>query len=171
MASRVGQHQRNLHVDRFTLGLTKPWSEPPPAVRSHFEMTKILSVPCRARSRQRSLSLFSLDLVKTTRHPKCCPACGHHFIPWNIWRVSIYSPIRCPKYDAKLIRRRDLQFFLGSFIIFCVFGVSLLLGFSPRAFFVCTVLVMVLVVWPVDAVTVRLVQAGRWRGWLRGYET
>jgi hypothetical protein len=31
--------------------------------------------------------------------------------------------------------------------------------------------VMVLVVWPVDAVTVRLVQAGRWRGWLRGYET
>ncbi|PYL06634.1 MAG: hypothetical protein DME34_08595 [Verrucomicrobia bacterium] len=109
--------------------------------------------------------------MNTARHPRCCPACGHHFIPRNIWRVSIYSSIRCPKCGAKLIRRRDLQFFLGPFIILCVFGVSLLLGLSPRAFFVCAVLVMVLIVWPIDALTVRLVQAGGWRGWLRGYET
>jgi hypothetical protein len=32
-------------------------------------------------------------------------------------------------------------------------------------------LAVVLVMWPLDAFTVRLVQARRWRGWLRGYET
>ncbi len=38
------------------------------------------------------------------------------------------------------------------------------------AFVVSTVLLLVLIMWPVDALTVRLVRAGRWRGWLRGYE-
>ena len=114
---------------------------------------------------------FSLGLVNIARHPRCCPACGHHFVPWNIWRVSIYSPIRCPKCAAKLIRRRDLQFFLAPFIILCIFGISLLLHWSPWTFVVCALLVMILVVRPIDALTVRLVQAGRWRGWLRGYET
>jgi len=64
-----------------------------------------------------------------------------------------------------------LQFFLGPFIILCIFGISLLLHWSPWTFVVSALLVMISVVWPIDALTVRLVQAGRWRGWLRGYET
>jgi len=38
-------------------------------------------------------------------------------------------------------------------------------------FVVSAILAVVLIMWPLDAFTVRLVQPGRWRGWLRGYET
>jgi len=38
-------------------------------------------------------------------------------------------------------------------------------------FVVSAVLAVVLIMWPLDALTVQLVQPGRWRGWLRGYET
>jgi hypothetical protein len=38
-------------------------------------------------------------------------------------------------------------------------------------FVVSGILTLVLIMWPLDALTVRLVQPGRWRGWLRGYET
>ena len=60
MASRVGEHQRNLHVDRFTLSLTQRWSAPLTGAKFTFDdfNTETRST---ARSRQRSLSLFSLD--------------------------------------------------------------------------------------------------------------
>src|SRR5271168_1901015 len=25
--------------------------------------------------------------MDTKRHPRSCPACGHHFIPWGTWRI------------------------------------------------------------------------------------
>ena len=118
--------------------------------------------------------MAELRLVRSHEHcatSKMLSCLRTSFRPWNIWRVSIYSPTRCPKCAAKLIRRRDLQFFLGPFIILCILGISLLLHWSPRTFVVCASLVMILVVWPIDALTVRLVQAGPWRGWLHGYET
>jgi DNA-directed RNA polymerase subunit RPC12/RpoP len=109
--------------------------------------------------------------MNTKGHRRCCPACGHHFVPWNVWRISIYSSIRCPKCGARLTRRRDLQFFALPFVIVCVFATGLLLGFSPRAFLAYALLVLVLIAWPLDAFTVRLVQQGKWRGWWRGYGT
>jgi len=38
-------------------------------------------------------------------------------------------------------------------------------------FIVSAVLTIVFIMWPLDALTVRLVQPGKWRGWWRGYET
>ena len=64
-----------------------------------------------------------------------------------------------------------LLFFAAPLLILCVLGVALLLELSPKAFVVCALLVLMLVAWPLDAFTVRLVQQGKWRGWLRGYQT
>ena len=37
--------------------------------------------------------------------------------------------------------------------------------------FVVSAVLLVVLVWPIDALTVRLVQPGKWRGCWRGYET
>jgi hypothetical protein len=50
-------------------------------------------------------------------------------------------------------------------------AIVLFFGLPVTAFVVLAVLAGVLVIWPLDALTVRLVQPGKWRGWLRGYET
>jgi predicted RNA-binding Zn-ribbon protein involved in translation (DUF1610 family) len=106
--------------------------------------------------------------MSVQRSPRTCPACEHHFIPWSVWRISIYTPIPCPNCGAKLIRRRDLQFFvLPVSLGLCLFAAGYFFRLSLRAFIVYGLLALFLLS-PVDAVTVRLVQAGRWRGWLRG---
>ena len=56
------------------------------------------------------------------------------------------------------------------FLLACIDAVVLFLHLPLIVFVVSAVLLVLLVMWPVDAMTVRLVQAGRWRGWLRGYE-
>jgi hypothetical protein len=49
--------------------------------------------------------------------------------------------------------------------------VVLVLHLPVMVFLILAVLALVLIMWPLDAFTVRLVLARRWRGWLRGYET
>jgi hypothetical protein len=55
-------------------------------------------------------------------------------------------------------------------LLACIDAIVLLLHLPVIVFAVSAVLLVLLVMWPADAMTVRLVQAGRWRGWLRGYE-
>ena len=49
-------------------------------------------------------------------------------------------------------------------------AVVLVLHLQVRVFVTSAILALVLIMWPLDAFTVRLVQPGRWRGWWRGYE-
>ena len=108
---------------------------------------------------------------------RACPACGHKFVPWNIWRVSRWSCISCPGCKTKLTRSVDLQLFaiivLNSAVLVAVFLAPVLwFERSPYAFTIAIV-VMVVVGWLpgylLDVATVRLVTARRWRGWLLGY--
>jgi hypothetical protein len=50
-------------------------------------------------------------------------------------------------------------------------AIVLFLHLPVMVFVVSAALLVVLVMWPLDALTVRLVQPGKWRGWWRGYET
>jgi hypothetical protein len=50
-------------------------------------------------------------------------------------------------------------------------GAIIFFFYLPVAVFIgSAVLLLVFVMWPLDALTVRLVPAGKWRGWLLGYE-
>lgn len=88
---------------------------------------------------------------------------------------SIYTSIPRPKCGARLTRRRDLQFFGLSLFMLLLLGaidtIVLFFHLSVMVFAVSAVLLVVLVIWPIDALTVRLVQPGKWRGCWRGYET
>jgi len=109
--------------------------------------------------------------MDTELHPRCCPSCGHRFIPWGSWRISQWSCLRCPSCDVRLNRRRDAQLFL-LFIVGMVLIASLVAlvftGF-PIVGVIALIVLTVVLVWVVDCLPVRLVVAGRWRG-LRGYE-
>ena len=109
--------------------------------------------------------------MDTKRHSRCCPACGHHFIPWGSWRISQWSCLKCPSCGVQLNRRRDAQFFLLLFVAMILVvspGLLILTGF-PVAGAITLLIIVVLLVWVVDSLTIRLVVAGKWRG-LRGYE-
>src|SRR3982074_835793 len=112
-----------------------------------------------------------LDLMSNKGHPRCCPACGHRFLPWGMWRVSIWTCISCPKCDARLTRRRDFQFFALPLPVI-LFGIAgIIFHLSPTAFLTVGALVIVFIMWPLDVLTVRLLPVGKWRGWWRGYGT
>jgi hypothetical protein len=57
------------------------------------------------------------------------------------------------------------------FILGGIDAIVLFFHLPAMVFVVSAVLVAILVIWPLDALTVRLVQPRKWRGWLRGYET
>jgi endogenous inhibitor of DNA gyrase (YacG/DUF329 family) len=114
--------------------------------------------------------------MNAKRSSRRCPACGHHFIPWSVWRVSRVTTIPCPKCGARLTRKFDFQFF--GLLLFIVILVASLDAIMVRIFhrpvtdlFAVGTLIVVLIMWPLDALTVRLVRSGKWQGWLRGYET
>ena len=107
--------------------------------------------------------------MNTHSHSRCCPSCGHHFVPWATWRISRWSCLRCPSCSAQLNRRLDAQFFLVWFS--WIFPCSLLAGFSsvigiPVSAVVSLTVIAFFLAWLVDLLTVRLVVAGRWRGLL-----
>src|SRR5438132_9983236 len=104
---------------------------------------------------------FSLGLMSSKGHPRSCPTCGHHFIPWSVWRVSRLTTIPCPKCGARLSRRLDFQFF--GLLLFMILLVASLDAIMVRIFhrpatdlFAAGALAVVLVMWPLDALTVRL---------------
>lgn len=104
--------------------------------------------------------------------PRCCPACGHSFIPWGVWKISRWSGVKCPKCSTLLIRNYDIQFFTLIFII--IFGVTvgtmILRVFSEVSY--ASVIIFVggaILLFVGDAYTVRLQQAGVFRG-VRGYK-
>jgi hypothetical protein len=109
---------------------------------------------------------------------RACPACGHRFVPWNLWRVSRWSCISCPSCKTKLNRNTDLQLFAivglnSAVLVALVLGAVLWFGRSPYVAVALAFVVMVVVGWLpgylLDVATVRLVTARRWRGWLLGY--
>jgi hypothetical protein len=102
--------------------------------------------------------------------PRTCPACGHSFIPWRVWRISHWSCIDCRACGALLNRKIDLQF-LSVYFTFAVFLTAsmVLLVFSLLAS-IGSAAVAALGIWLTDAYTVRLCLAGPWAGWWRGYE-
>ena len=76
--------------------------------------------------------------------------------------------MHCPHCDARLVRRLDLQcFVVGSFPMLLFLAV-VLVGI-PLVWQTVLAVVIVTVTWYVDAITVRLVEAGKWRGIL-GYD-
>jgi uncharacterized paraquat-inducible protein A len=103
------------------------------------------------------------------RHPQSCPACQHRFVPWQVGRISTWSCIHCPRCNAALNRRRDLQFFR----VFLPQIASITLIFNLPINVWQRVLVASVVVsvgYVVDALTVKLMIAKEWRG-IRGYAT
>jgi DNA-directed RNA polymerase subunit RPC12/RpoP len=109
-----------------------------------------------------------VELIRSLS-PRRCPACGHAFIPWRVWQISRWSCIRCPHCATRLKRRVDLQLLLISCALFVpVLAVTGDLVAHTLVFWAACML-WASVVLVVDAMTVKLVIAGKWRG-LRGYE-
>ncbi len=102
--------------------------------------------------------------------PRHCPSCHSAFIPWRVWSISRWSSIRCPSCRLLLNRKLDLQFFLViALLCIVITGALFVLRFSVTASLVVGVF-GIAGVWAVDALTVKLVTAGRRISWLRGYE-
>jgi hypothetical protein len=132
--------------------------------------------PFRWRGSRREsgvVRLSTLGLMDTKRHPRCCPACGHHFIPWGTLRISRWTCLPCPRCGIRLKRRIDSQLLLvwltAWFVVVIVIGTATL-GSIAVGLVALMVVLTGFVAWLVDVMTVRLVVAGRWRGLLRGYE-
>ena len=115
---------------------------------------------------------LTLDFMRSNNAPRCCPACGHRFIPWGSWRISQWSCLPCPSCGVRLNRRHDAQFFVVwvTWLVVCCLVVAFLplLG-TPVVAVVAMAVVSACVASVVDALTIRLVVAGKWRG-LLGYE-
>src|SRR6266481_699745 len=106
--------------------------------------------------------------MNTSIQSKHCPACGHHFIPWRVWQITRWSCLRCTHCGIQLNRRLDWQFLFMSL----AFGMMLSVAIWFEIHIVWRVLAVIVafaLAWFLDAMTVRLVVAGRWRG-LLGYE-
>ncbi len=55
-----------------------------------------------ANTSARSLSEAIVARMKTSRHPRCCPACGHRFIFWQVWLIDRSTCISCPSCGVRL---------------------------------------------------------------------
>jgi len=102
--------------------------------------------------------------------PRTCPACGHKFVPWQVWRITRWTNIACPSCHAALNRRLDAQLFLvgtAALVVMALASFWLPLNLATGAAIYCLCLGLAVVL---DALTVRLVRAGAFRG-IRGYKT
>jgi len=92
--------------------------------------------------------------MKTSRHPRCCPACGHRFTPWRVWQIDPGTCIRCPSCSVRLTRQFDRQCFA------ICFAICILLAAAPfiqkSAWHIAIGLLGALLIMIVDAATVRL---------------
>lgn len=103
----------------------------------------------------------SLAGMSAKQHSRCCPACGHRFIPWRVWQISRWTCIRCPSCGVRLSRRFDRQFYwIGCVICLVLAAIPFLdaLGWQ-----IAVGAFGMLLVTLADAATVRLVEAGRRR--------
>jgi hypothetical protein len=109
--------------------------------------------------------------MEAKQKQRCCPACGHYFIPWRTWRISRWSCLPCPKCGTPLNRRLDMQLVLVflTMYICCMLLMAATFYGLPFAISIALIFIIFVVTWLVDVLTVRLVVAGRWRG-LFGYE-
>ncbi len=48
------------------------------------------------------LSEVKVARMKTPPHSRCCPVCGHRFIPWRVWQIGRWTCIRCPSCSVRL---------------------------------------------------------------------
>lgn len=104
--------------------------------------------------------------MDTKRHPRCCPACGHHFIPWGWWRITPWRGLACPNCGIKLSRRRfDIQWFLIFLPVIMFYGLLtyLVVNGFPASIATAMVWVSVFTALLADVLTVRLVVAGKGR--------
>jgi hypothetical protein len=110
-----------------------------------------------------------------------CPVCDRRFVPWRVCAVSRWTCIRCPHCRAPLNREVNLQLLVVCAVT--AFGaVALLYAIFPPPLWpfpwpalpptqsAAAATVLIVTAYLLDVLTVRLVPAGQWRGWL-GYET
>lgn len=103
------------------------------------------------------------------RYSAGCPACGHRFIAWRVWQISRWSCMHCPRCDARLVRRLDWQCWtvssLGIVLMLLIVWIPI-----PLVWQMVLAVGVITLYWYIDAITVRLVEPGRWRGIL-GYDS
>ena len=89
------------------------------------------------------------------------------FVPWQAWRITRWSCIRCPHCSALLNRKFDLQFlFISLFLLASLLPLALSLPIAIRLLLVAILLATGFVL---DSYTVKLVRAGKRMG-MDGYE-
>lgn len=139
-----------------------------------------------ALSARRRLAWF-VSVFTMKFPPRACPACGHRFVPWNLWRITRWSCLSCPSCTTKLTRNLfALQLLAALGLTFAVVfgsGLGALLWikrsrdvalwierstYVPVTAFVVIAVVGLLLGYLLDVATVRLAVA-HWRGWLLGY--
>jgi hypothetical protein len=84
--------------------------------------------------------------------------------------ISRWSCMACPRCGTRLSRRLDLQFLSVTAPLSVALVGALVLALASPAVGLMAGMLSLAVAWVADALTVRLVAAGRWVGWGRGYE-
>ena len=107
-----------------------------------------------ANTSARSLSEAIVARMKTSRHPRCCPVCGHRFIPWRFWQISRWTSIRCPSCSARLTRQFDRQCFAICFA--CCLLLTAVPFIQKSAWQIVIGVLGALLILILDAATVRL---------------
>ena len=92
--------------------------------------------------------------MKTLRHPRCCPVCGHRFIFWQVWLIDRSTCISCPSCSVRLTRQFDRQLF-GIIFAMCILLVAVPF-IQKSAWQIVIGLLGILLISIVDAATVRL---------------
>jgi hypothetical protein len=132
----------------------------PPTPTFSKERRQAVNLPnLAANTSARSLSEAMIARMKTSRHPRCCPVCGHRFIPWRVWQIGRWSCIHCPSCRVRLTRQFDRQCFAIIFAM-CILLVAVPFIQKPARQIVIGVLGILLIA-IVDAATVRLRPAPR----------
>jgi hypothetical protein len=138
----------------------------------HEQLTNNWTTGVPAFDKRTPVADPQLSLMDPKSHARSCPACGHHFIPWQTWRISRWSCIACPHCGVRLNRRFDAQMLL-MFMLMCFLGavlVFLAIHGLPFSVGVALTVAAMFMIWLADIMTIRLVVAGKWRRFF-GYET
>ena len=107
-----------------------------------------------ANTSARSLSEAIVARMKTLRHPRCCPVCGHRFIFWQVWLIDRSTCISCTSCSVRLTRQFDRQLF-GIIFAMCILLVAVPF-IQKSAWQIVIGLLGILLISIVDAATVRL---------------
>jgi len=158
MSDTPGNKTSNLCGDLiFTFRFDAPQHQVCRRWRSPWRSATAFGGPRQNQAANTSAQLLSEAIVgrmKTSRHPRCCPVCGHRFIPWRVWQIGRWSCIHCPSCSVRLTRQFDRQCFA------ICFAICILLAAVPfiqkSAWQIMIGVLGILLIAIVDAATVRL---------------